>query len=77
MFEVVSVASTSREDEGLTQKCQGVVVESGVNRLTGAEYRRIVADFWARESWSQVFFSTVKWAFLASWTQMTDGHQPM
>lgn len=31
LFKVVSVASTAREDEGLTQKCQGVVVESGVN----------------------------------------------
>lgn len=57
MFKVVSVASTAREDEGLTQKCQGVVVESRVNWLTGAKYRRIVADFWAWESQSQVFFS--------------------
>ena len=29
LFKVVSVASTAREHEGLTQKCQGAVVISG------------------------------------------------
>lgn len=44
MFKVVSVASTAREDEGLTQKCQGVVVELDINGLTAASHRRVVAD---------------------------------
>lgn len=29
MFKVVSVASTAREGEGFTHKCEGVVVEPG------------------------------------------------
>ena len=47
MFEVVSVARAAGEDEGLAQKRQGVVVESGQDQVTGAVKRRVVADFCA------------------------------
>lgn len=77
LFKVVSVAWTAREYEGFTQKCQGVVVESGQKELTGAVQWRIVTDLCAWEFHSQVFFSATTWASFSSQIQTTNAHQPL